>query len=109
MYFSSENRRYVDVLVEILFQYNVTKHKGTQLLSFVLFKRSSLINNNFDNYNNHFDIREVSDNYERHLGGYKQSYDERIQAQNITIFDLVLVAKEFNGSFIRQQSASESY
>ncbi|KAF7701602.1 hypothetical protein CDIK_0692 [Cucumispora dikerogammari] len=46
-YLGDDNRRYIEVLDEIVFQYNKTKHKSTKVCSFVLFGRNDPSNTNW--------------------------------------------------------------
>ncbi|KAF7699606.1 Pol polyprotein [Cucumispora dikerogammari] len=45
-YLGTDNRRYIEILNEIVFQYNKTKHKATQISLFVLFQGYDSSNTN---------------------------------------------------------------
>ena len=45
-YLGTDNRRYIEILNEIIFQYNKTKHKATQISPFVLFRGYDQSNTN---------------------------------------------------------------
>ncbi|KAF7689143.1 hypothetical protein CDIK_2836 [Cucumispora dikerogammari] len=66
-YLGIDNRRYVDVLDDIVFQYNKTKHKATRLLPFVLFNGYDLSDTTWQYQDNFFDIQRVGANYARYV------------------------------------------
>ncbi|KAF7698634.1 Transposon Tf2-11 polyprotein [Cucumispora dikerogammari] len=81
----TDNRRYVDVLDDIVFQYNKTKHKTTRLSPFVLFKGYDSSDTTWQYQDNSFDIQRVRANYARYVLAYKTAYDVTVAAQNICV------------------------
>ncbi|KAF7692953.1 Transposon Tf2-6 polyprotein [Cucumispora dikerogammari] len=84
-YLSDDDRRYIEVLDEIVFQYNKTKHKSTKVCSFVLFKVYDPSNSNWHLQDNFFEIQQIKNNYARYVEGYKRAYDERMNTQTIAL------------------------
>ncbi|KAF7690729.1 Pol polyprotein [Cucumispora dikerogammari] len=84
-YFGTDNRRYVDVIDDIVFQYNKTKHKATRLSPFINFKGYDPSDTTWQYQDNFFDIQRVRANCARYVLAYKTVYDERVAAQNICV------------------------
>ncbi|KAF7685576.1 Transposon Tf2-8 polyprotein [Cucumispora dikerogammari] len=104
-YLGTDNRRYVDLLDDIVFQYNKTKHKATRLSPFVLFKGYDPFDTTWQYQDNFFDIQRVRANYASYVLAYKTVYYERVAAQNICVGGRILIAKEF-GRMLRRRGWS---
>ena len=100
------SRRYIDVLDDIVFQYNTSKHRATKQPPFLLFKGFDPTDRNWTEGNKFFELQEIRDRYLRYAAGYKKAYDERMGVVELNINDRVIVAKGFNPAFSRRRGGT---
>ncbi|KAF7684869.1 Retrovirus-related Pol polyprotein from transposon, partial [Cucumispora dikerogammari] len=104
-----ENRNWVSVLDDIVFQYNIVKHKATNVSPFVHFKCHNPINPNWNNPDELFKIQRVRNHFAKYVENYRRAYDARINLVDLIVGDRVLLAREFNPKFKKKSHALESY
>ncbi|KAF7689094.1 Pro-Pol polyprotein [Cucumispora dikerogammari] len=104
-----QNRNWVSILDNVVYQYNTVKHKATDLSPFVLFKGFDPINPNWNNPDDFFKIQQVRNHFAKYVESYRREYNERINTTALNIGDRVLLARDFNPKFKRRSHALESY
>ncbi|KAF7690725.1 Pro-Pol polyprotein [Cucumispora dikerogammari] len=104
-----QNRNWVSILYNIVYQYNTVKHKSTNVSTFVLFKEFVPINPNWNNPDDFFKIQQARNHFAKHVESYRREYNERINTTALNIEDRVLLSRVFNPKFKRRSHAIEGY
>ncbi|KAF7703835.1 Gag-Pol polyprotein [Cucumispora dikerogammari] len=104
-----KNRNWVFALDDIVFQYNIDKHKATNVSPLVLFKCHDPINLNCNFPDELFKIQRVRNHFAKYVENYRRAYDARINLVDLIVENRVLSAREFNPKFKKRSHAFESY
>ncbi|KAF7698506.1 hypothetical protein CDIK_1499 [Cucumispora dikerogammari] len=79
------------------------------LSPFVLFKEFDTINPNWNNPDNFFKIRQITNHFAKYVESCRREYNERINTTALNIGDRVLLARDFNPKFKKRAHVLESY
>ena len=101
------NRRYIDALQQIVYQYNSSKHRATGETPFILYRghdpRSGSNNECM------FNVMSIKARYLQYIEGFRNEYDKKYRVQDVLCGDRVLVAKEFRSRVSTREAALESF